>query len=117
ATGGRGRPPVAAGGRAGTGGAVSGEKVGSGGSRRPTFTVLAALWGTTSEDRRFVRAAALAALGEGGVLFLPLEVLARESAHPSGGPLASYPAFVAAFVAAVALATAFRRSARLAPAA
>jgi hypothetical protein len=77
--------------------------------------VLAALWDTTSEDRRFVRAAALAALGESGVLFLPLAVLARESAHPSGGPLASYPLFVAAFVAAVALATAFRRSARLAP--
>src|SRR5439155_2449519 len=123
APGSRGRPPVAARGQPGGGGAVSGERVGSrrgggtGRSDRPTFTVLAALWDATSEDRRFVRAAALAALAEGGVLFLPLEVLARESFHPTGGPLASYPAFVVAFVAAVALATAFRRSARLAPAA
>jgi len=55
--------------------------------------------------------AALAALAESGILFLPLEVLVRVSAIAgSGGPFGSLALFVPLFALSVAVATAGRRS-------
>jgi hypothetical protein len=62
------------------------------------------------ESGRAVPAALLAALAESGLLFLPLWLLVVEEGGASGGPLASYPAFVALFTGSVAAATAFRHS-------
>ncbi|MFL5797993.1 MAG: DUF4129 domain-containing protein [Actinomycetota bacterium] len=53
--------------------------------------------------------AALAAVAEAGVLFLPIELVARSTPlAPNGGPLAWYPLFLATFAGGVALATLFR---------
>lgn len=63
-----------------------------------------------AESARAVPAACLAALAEGGLLFLPLWLLVVDEGGGSAGPLASYPAFVALFTGSVAAATAFRHS-------
>ncbi len=53
--------------------------------------------------------AGLAALGEAGVVFLLVELAARSTVlHPSGGPLAWYPMFLALFVGGVLLGTFLR---------
>jgi Domain of unknown function (DUF4129) len=64
-------------------------------------------------SRASVPAAALAALAESGIVYLPLEVVARETTlAASGGFFRHYLAFAALFVAGTALATALRRSRR-----
>ena len=62
-------------------------------------------WG---EALRSAVPAALAALAEGGVLFLAVRLFVEESVASTGGPLVSYPAFLALFVAAVAAGAALR---------
>ncbi len=70
-----------------------------------------------SVEARSVPAAVLAAMAESGPLFLPLRFLAEQSSlNARGGPLDSYPVFLAMFAAGVALATAGRRSRAFAPA-
>lgn len=67
--------------------------------------------------RASVPAAALAAIAESAIIFLPVSFIAERSAlAASGGPLTAFPVFVAIFVAAVALGTAFRRLRWFAPA-
>jgi uncharacterized protein DUF4129 len=67
-----------------------------------------------SEDafigRRSVPAAALAAVAESGLLFLPVRLVCVEELGAHAGPLATFPVFVLLFVGAVALATRFHRS-------
>jgi Domain of unknown function (DUF4129) len=58
---------------------------------------------------RSVMPAALVALAEGGVLFLAVRLFVEESVASTGGPLVSYPAFLALFVVGVAAGAAFRR--------
>jgi hypothetical protein len=60
-------------------------------------------------DRRSVPAAALAALAESAILFLPVKVVAAEAVGATGGLLPTYPVFVALFTIAVAAATVLRR--------
>ena len=52
--------------------------------------------------------ATLVALAEGGVLFLVVRLFVEESVASTGGPLVSYPAFVALFVGAVAVGATLR---------
>ena len=59
-----------------------------------------------------LRAASLAGLAESAVWFYPATVVANELAPGSSGPLSVYPLFVVAFAGGVALATAFRESAK-----
>ncbi len=59
---------------------------------------------------RSVPAATLAALAESGLLFLPLRLAAVQGLGATGGPLATYPLFVALFVGGTALATRLHRS-------
>jgi hypothetical protein len=66
-------------------------------------------------DRRSVVAASLAALAESGVIFLPLRQLLMEDARVHGGPLATYPLFVALFVGGTAWATLRRRRSHTLP--
>jgi hypothetical protein len=65
---------------------------------------------TPAEDRASVPVAALAALAESGVIFIPVHLLAQDSAKVTAGPLSGYPLFILAFVGAVCLATLLRRS-------
>jgi Domain of unknown function (DUF4129) len=60
-------------------------------------------------DRRSVLPAALAALGEAAVLFLPFKAMAIDGFDATGGPMMVYPAFVALFVGSVGVSTALRR--------
>lgn len=60
-------------------------------------------------DRQSVLPAALAALGEAAVLFLPFKTMAIDGVDATTGPMVVYPAFVALFVGSVAVATALRR--------
>jgi hypothetical protein len=70
-----------------------------------------------SEEVRSFPAAVLAAAAESGPIFLILRFVAEQSALAArGGPLDSYPLFVAVFAASVALATAGRRSRAFGPA-
>jgi preprotein translocase subunit SecG len=56
-----------------------------------------------------VAPAVLAAVAEAGVVFLPVELIARSTPlDPTGGPLAWYPLFLALFAGGVAVATLFR---------
>jgi hypothetical protein len=64
---------------------------------------------TTPELRRAIPAT-LAAMGEAGVLYVILHDVAINEGRATGGPMASYPLFLAMFAIAVALATAFRQS-------
>jgi hypothetical protein len=64
---------------------------------------------TTPEVRRALPAT-LAAIGEAGVLFVILRDVAINEGRATGGPMASYPLFLAMFAVAVGLATAFRQS-------
>jgi hypothetical protein len=59
---------------------------------------------------RSVPAAALAAVAESGLLFLPVRLAAVQGLGATAGPLASYPLFVALFVGGTALATRLHRS-------
>jgi hypothetical protein len=52
--------------------------------------------------------AALAAVAEGGALFLVVRLFVEESVVSTGGPLVSFPAFLALFVATVAAGAALR---------
>jgi hypothetical protein len=61
-------------------------------------------------DRAAVLPAALAATGEAGVLFLPIQEIVREVSAATGGPLVWWPVFGALFVVGVGLGTALRRS-------
>ena len=65
---------------------------------------------TPAEDRASVPVAALAALAESGVIFIPIHLVAQDGAKVTAGPLSSYPLFILAFVGAVCLATLLRRS-------
>ncbi|HJV05566.1 MAG TPA: DUF4129 domain-containing protein [Actinomycetota bacterium] len=66
---------------------------------RPPGTAVRAVW-----------PAALAALGEAGIVFLPGKVLMEQASGADGGPLVWYPAFLLLFAAGTALATRFRTS-------
>ncbi|HCP60949.1 MAG TPA: hypothetical protein DIU14_00525, partial [Actinobacteria bacterium] len=59
---------------------------------------------------RSVAPAALAALAESGVVYLPVALFAQQAALAHGGPLANYPLFALLYTAGVALATPFQRS-------
>lgn len=61
------------------------------------------------ELRRAVPAA-LAAIAEGGVIYVILHDVAVHEGGATAGPMASYPWFLVVFTAGVAVATAFRRS-------
>jgi Domain of unknown function (DUF4129) len=61
-------------------------------------------------DLRRAVPAVLAAAAEAGVLFVIVHDVAVHEGTATGGPLISYPLFLAVFVAGVGLATAFRRS-------
>ncbi|MDP9342798.1 MAG: DUF4129 domain-containing protein [Actinomycetota bacterium] len=69
-----------------------------------------------SLEARSVPAAVLAAVAESGPIFLPLRFVAEQSVlGAKGGPLDSYPLFVAVFAGGAALATVGRRSRAFAP--
>ena len=68
-----------------------------------------------AHDRASVPPAVLAALAEAGVFFLPLREFLLESAHASGGPLASFPAFLLLFTGAVAVGAVARRQKAFVP--
>jgi flagellar biogenesis protein FliO len=57
-----------------------------------------------------IPAAALAALAESGVIYLPVSLLTQQAALAHTGPLTNYPLFALLFTAAVALSTPFQRS-------
>jgi hypothetical protein len=58
--------------------------------------------------------AALAGIAEAGVVFLPVELVARNTPmHPTGGPLAWYPLFLALYAGGVALGTLLRDRPRM----
>jgi hypothetical protein len=64
---------------------------------------------STAELRRALPAT-LAAIAEAGVLYVILHDVAINEGRATGGPMASYPIFLAVFAVSVALATAFRQS-------
>jgi Domain of unknown function (DUF4129) len=64
-------------------------------------------------ERHTIWAASLAALGESGVLWLPIRLTAVQLLGVSRGPLATYPMFVVLFVGTTAVATRFRRFAAM----
>jgi uncharacterized protein DUF4129 len=64
---------------------------------------------STPEFRRALPAT-LAAIAEAGVLYVILHDVAINEGRATGGPMASYPLFLATFTAGVALATGFRQS-------
>ncbi len=66
-------------------------------------------------DRQSIPAAALAALAEAGIIFLPLRQLLFEETRASEGPLSNPVAFVLLFVGAVAAGTALRHSGAFPP--
>jgi len=59
-------------------------------------------------DRESVLPAALAALAESGILYIPIHLVAEDAGNASG-PLASFPGFAFLFVGSVCLATVLRR--------
>ncbi len=61
-------------------------------------------------DRASAGPAALAAIAEAGVLFLPVQEIAREVTLARTGPMVAWTAFVPLYVGAVVLATIWRRS-------
>ena len=64
------------------------------------------LW---ADDRGSVPAAALAAVAESGILFVPVHLIALDSVGVRAGPFASFPLFALMFVGAVSVSTALRR--------
>jgi Domain of unknown function (DUF4129) len=68
-------------------------------------------FGAMSHDRASVLPAALAALGESGVIWILASSLAGDSSGITGGWLVSFPQFLVVFVLAVTMGTALRRHA------
>ncbi|MBI4259499.1 MAG: DUF4129 domain-containing protein, partial [Actinobacteria bacterium] len=62
-----------------------------------------------SDERRSAIPAGLQAIAESGVLFLPVSLFATESIGATGGPLTSFPWFLALFVGTVVVAATLRR--------
>ncbi|MFN2590255.1 MAG: DUF4129 domain-containing protein, partial [Actinomycetota bacterium] len=60
-------------------------------------------------DRRAVRPAAWAALGEAGVIYLPVKLLLEQATLARDGILVWFPAFVLLYVAGTAMATRYRQ--------